>query len=128
MNSDGKKHVRKFHNLIILRADYITDYIGTLKQKMDLVEQKFNNFKQFLLQIAPEVQEIKLFAALVPLDMFLDTAYMRVVTEGATVDELIDRICAKVNVSKESFSSEVIAKFTRYVEYFIDIAKELHMD
>ena len=91
---------------------------------MDIIEQKFNNFKAFLVQIAPDVSEVGLFSALVPLDMFLDTLYLRAVTNSETVDQLVERISTKVNVSRDSFTPEVIAKFTRYIEYFIDITRE----
>ena len=91
---------------------------------MDLVENRFKNFKQFLLEIAPDVSEVGLFAALVPLEMFLETLHLRAVTNGESVDELVERICTKVNVTRDSFSPEIIAKFTRYIEYFIEITRE----
>ena len=91
---------------------------------MEIIENRFNDFKSFLLKIAPDVQEVGLFSALVPLDMFLETLYLRAVTNSKTVDQLVDHICAKVNVSKDSFTPKVIAKFARYIEYFIDVAHE----
>ena len=91
---------------------------------MDSVEQKFTRFKSFLVEIAPDVQEVGLFKALVPLDMFLETLYLRAVTNGETVDQLVDRICAKVNVTRDKFSPEIQQKFTRYIQYFIEIAQE----
>ena len=91
---------------------------------MQLIEEKFNNFKVFLVDIAPDVSEVGLFAALVPLDLFLETLHLRAVTNGESVDELVERICTKVNVTRDSFSPEIIAKFTRYIEYFIEITRE----
>ena len=91
---------------------------------MDLVENRFNNFKAFLVEIAPDVQEVGLFSSLVPLDMFLDTLHLRAVTNGESVNELVDRICTKVNLTRDSFSPEIIAKFTRYIEYFIELTRE----
>ena len=92
---------------------------------MDSVNQKFTNFKSFLVDIAPDVQEVNLFKALVPLDLFLETLHLRTVTNGKTIDQLVDRICTKVNVSRESFPPEIQQKFTRYISYFIDITREM---
>ena len=93
---------------------------------MDSIEQKFTNFKSFLVETFPDVQEVGLFSALVPLDMSLETLHLRAVTNGKTIDQLVDRICTKVNVSKDSFSPEIIAKFTRYIQYFIEITQETY--
>ena len=91
---------------------------------MDLVENCFNNFKSFLLEIAPDVSEVGMFSALVPLDMFLETLHLRAITNGESVDELVDRICTKVYVSKDKFSPEIQQKFARYISYFIEITRE----
>jgi hypothetical protein len=87
---------------------------------MDLVQEKFNNFKSFLKTIdgisAAYIQIIEM----VSLDQFLSGLKQHYADKS--VNELITEVANKANINLETISDEIKTKFIRYISYFKQVS------
>lgn len=89
---------------------------------MELVEQKFRNFKNFLIENVPEDnQHIKLITSST-LGIFLRTLKNY---EKLNDDQLFTHIVEFTKLNISDFKEDVIGKFKRYLQYFRKVAESI---
>lgn len=89
---------------------------------MELVEVKFTNFKNFLLEIAPtDNQHLKILISS-NLPIFLRTLKNY---EKLSNEELYKHIIEVTKLKPEDYKVEVVEKLKRYLEYFRAVAKSI---
>jgi hypothetical protein len=87
---------------------------------MEIVQQRFENFKQFISTI-PGIDSM--YIALLnqySLPLFLQNFKQ---CENLTVDEIVTNLCTKAHVNIPDVDKGTKDKFKRYIEYFQDIAR-----
>jgi hypothetical protein len=84
---------------------------------MQEVEEKYKNFKLFVSEKAPASPMITMFMQ-IPLNLFLQTCYhhQKLRTKKK---EITKSIFEKLGVTQKDFEPEDLAKFNRYVAYFL---------
>jgi len=85
---------------------------------MEVLESRYSNFKAFCDQILPENDFVKLLQK-TPLDVFLQTIKSNN-EANKTADEICDIIFEKATIDKNTLNAADLAKFTRYVTYFME--------
>lgn len=83
---------------------------------MEIVETKFNSFKQFCLDILPNNEFVALLQG-TSLDLFLTTMKIKR-GQMRTEDEIICAIMSKAKLKEEDFTQDQLKRFRRYVQYF----------
>jgi hypothetical protein len=56
-----------------------------------------------------------------PLDTFLKTIHVRA-SDGMSVDQMTDEVLKLAGAGRDAFEKEAIEVFTKYLEYFIEVA------
>lgn len=90
---------------------------------MEVVQAKFDNFKKFVSESAPNAW---LLNRLLETDLreFLATISEKL-AENLTTDEIVEKVLGFAWVSPGDFSTAQLDKFKLYIEYFRDVALEL---
>jgi hypothetical protein len=83
---------------------------------MEIVQNKFENFKNFLKSIPGVSATYIQIIEMITLDQFLKGLKERY--EGKSVEELIEEVSNKANINMNSIDIETKSKFTRYITYF----------
>ena len=94
--------------------------------ELDKVEQKFNNFKNYIRENSKSQNMLMVSFYQSPLDIFLKTIYERSVKEKLSVSKTIDLIFDKLDLKKNEFTSDQLDTLTRYLTYFKEILKAMY--
>jgi hypothetical protein len=87
---------------------------------MDIVQNKFENFKNFLKSIPGVSVTYIQIIEMVSLEQFLKGLKERY--EGKSIEELIYEVSSKANIDMNSIDIETKSKFTRYITYFKQVS------
>lgn len=89
---------------------------------MNVVHEKFNNFKNFLQVLLSSDNEFvtKLKDATWEQFSYIMTPYI-----GQDESKLLDEICIKAKIKKEDYSKENIDRFLKYMQYFAEVIQAL---
>ena len=90
---------------------------------MDVLANRYSNFKSFCNQILPDNEFVKVLQS-TPLDLFLQTIKSKH-DEKKTVDQICELIFEKAKIDKTSLKELDVQKFTRYVTYFHEVLQSL---
>lgn len=90
---------------------------------MDVLNNRYANFKTFCNQILPDNEFVKMLQS-TPLELFMQTIKQKN-NDNKNVTEICDMIFEKAQIDKTAFKQEDLNKFTRYVEYFNEVLKSL---
>jgi hypothetical protein len=89
---------------------------------MESIEQKFENFKKFIAESSAGL-DIPVLTKTAFMNSSLDYFLAGVRTHSdKSPAEITDRLLAMINLTRESFSPEVVARFELYVTYFTEVA------
>jgi hypothetical protein len=88
---------------------------------MDVVEQKYKNFIQFLDNHLNNPTYIVMLSN-ISCDQFLQ----RLKGEKKTPKEITEKICSNFNIDIKQYSSDIKQKFERYLEYFIKVSETIY--
>ena len=88
---------------------------------MEIVEQKFGNFVNFIRENIKNSTYASLLGT-VNVNTFLAGLKPH---ENKIAKEVTLIVCDKFNIKKEDYSSEVIAKFERYIDYFLQVVRTM---
>lgn len=98
---------------------------------MEVVQQKYDNFRAFLSNEVPNAFWLSLVTS-APLETFLRGVYERKEKERhamggkLTIEQITDRILVETGLRREQFTLSAIAKFQLYTEYFLDVSTQLY--
>jgi hypothetical protein len=95
---------------------------------MEVVEQRYNNFQQWIsTELAGQIPNSFLLSlvASVPLHTFLRKLYERAQAASLTVEQITSQVIAKTGLSRQDFSNAQIDRFQLYIEYFLHISDQL---
>ena len=90
------------------------------------VEQKFNNFKNYIRENSSSQNMLLVTFYQSPLELFLRTIYERNVKEKLSVSKTITLIFDKLELKKEDFTEDQLDTLTRYLTYFKEISKAMY--
>ena len=90
------------------------------------VEQKFNNFKNYIRENSSSQNMLLVTFYQSPLELFLRTIYERSVKEKLSVSKTIDLIFDKLELKKNKFTSDQLDTLTRYLTYFKEVSKAMY--
>ena len=91
---------------------------------MESVQIKYDNFKAFLREAAPQGSFWLTILASVPLDTFLRSIHEHLEAEpGLTIEQITDKVLLQVGLQKKDFTTAQIEKFSLYCEYFMTVSR-----
>ena len=94
--------------------------------ELDKVNQKFENFKNYIRENSKSqnILMVSFYQSL--LELFLKTIYERSVKEKLSVSRTITLIFDKLELKKEDFTEDQLDTLTRYLTYFKEISKAMY--
>jgi hypothetical protein len=88
---------------------------------MELIQVKYNNFQAFVSARLPGNAMVSLFMQ-VPLGTFLNTCYEHYKLRTPK-KKIVESIFGKMGIQQKDFDPEDLARFKRYISYFLDASK-----
>lgn len=90
---------------------------------MDIPEQKYNNFKQFLKE---NLDVDAMYLAILQQSNLALFLYELNGRRGQSIEEIILDISQKANINIQNVSPDVKDKFVRYISYFREVQETIY--